>query len=173
MRALVALVLAASSFLPATLARADTQENERIVQYIAAEEAMAADLYAAFDEVYVAPQFTRIAGEERGHLRLIRRLLATPMAARAGDYSAFPGLEQDYWAWLATGYRDLASAAQVGVAVERRHAAVLDAAIAVTRDDAMLRALKSVRRDDQRHLVTFMRLMQSTPPAQACSVPGC
>ena len=157
---------------PVTTALAGPEEHERILQYVEAEERMAVDLFTAFDEVYDARTLSRIAAEERTHARIIDRALRRERSLGSG-YADYPGLVQDYWRWLAEGYRDLRSAAQVGIAVERQHLAILDAAIAASFDKDTKRQLIRIRKEDARHLAAFLQLLASTPPAQPCATERC
>ena len=85
----------------------------------------------------------------------------------------YVGLQQDYWRWLAEGYRDLRSAFQVGIAVESRHLALLEVGIAAPMDVKARRILQRLRQDDRRHLAMFFRLVQETPSAQPCAIERC
>ena len=157
---------------PVTSALAGPEEHVRILQYVEAEERMAVDLFTAFDAVYDSRPLSRIAAEERTHARIIDRVLDGERSLRGG-YADYPGLVQDYWRWLAEGYRDLRSAAQVGIAVERQHLAIVDAAIAASFDHDTKRRLTRIRKEDARHLATFLQLLASTPPAQPCVTERC
>lgn len=157
---------------PLTTALAGPQEHDRLLQYVRAEERMAVELFTAFDAVYDSPQLGRIAADERTHARLIEGVLGRERSPSSG-YADYPGLVQDYWRWLGEGYRDLRSAAQVGIAVERQHLAIVDAAIAATFDKDTTRRLERIRKEDERHLVAFLRLLASTPPAQPCVAERC
>lgn len=168
----VLVALALGCGLPPA-AHAGPEEHQRVLAYVTAEERAARDLMSSFDEVYDVPQLTRIALEDAAHVRALQRLGIPAVERPRGDFGDYPGLQQDYWRWLAEGYVDLRSAAQAGVAIERQHLAVLDAAIAVEIDARAWRTLRKVRRDDARHLTMLWRLWQATPPAQPCGVPAC
>ena len=173
-RALMVGLAALLALLSASPARAGTTADERVLRLIEAEESAASDAFAAFDALYESRPLSRIAREEARHVRIVRGLLdEEPSGGRTGHYAGYPGLQQDYWAWLAEGYVDLHSAATVGIEIEKRHLALLAAALAVPQDAVTRRNLERIRRQDARHLTTCIRLLQRTPSAQPCASASC
>ena len=164
--------MAGLALLSAVPATAGVTNSERVLRCVEAEESAAADAFRAFDAVYASRALARIAREEAQHARILRGMLGRSDDSPR-EYVDYPGLQQDYLTWLAEGYVDLHSAAKVGIEIEKRHLAVLAAAIALPQSGDTSRRLERIRREDARHLTAFIRLLQATPPAQPCATASC
>lgn len=175
LRLLVFPLILAFALVVSGQATAYAGENEarRVLRYIEAEERAARDLFTAFDAVHDSPALTRIAERERVHARAMRALVGRSSGDARGEFGDYAGLQQDYSLWLSRGLRDLHSAAEVGIAVERQHLAVMDAAIAAPIRADVRRILREIRRDDIAHLKAFERMAAGTEPAPPCGVIQC
>lgn len=100
------------------------------------EERMARDLYAALADRYdQARPFSTITRSEERHVDAIGTLLdqydvADPAAGRAAGTYAIAAIQDLYDSWLADGKVSLDAAYQVGVELEKRDIADLEASIA-------------------------------------------
>ena len=131
------------------------------------EERMARDLYAALAaQLDGARPFSTITTSEQRHFEAVGTLLDAygvpdPAEARApGDY-AEPEIQALYDGWLARGLSSAAEAFQVGVELEQRDIADLEATLAGLDDGAGLddveRVLTSLLAGSQNHLAAFQR----------------
>ncbi len=98
------------------------------------EERMARDLYTLFADTYDDGPFARIASSEQQHFASVGALLTTygiddPSAGLdAGDY-ADPQIQELYDSWKAQGLESLDAGLQVGVELEERDIADLEATL--------------------------------------------
>jgi hypothetical protein len=98
------------------------------------EERMARDVYTLFGDTYDDGPFARIAVSEQQHFAAVGSLLATygiddPSAGlEAGEY-ADPAVQELYDTWKAQGLESFDAALQVGVELEERDIADLEATL--------------------------------------------
>ena len=154
---------AATADLPeATSIDAATADELR---YMAEEEKLAHDVYAALADSYDARQFSTIAAAETRHLESVRVLLDRyqvddPTAESTPGEFTDDSLQQMYDELVARGAESLAAAAEVGVLIEQTDIDDLTAAIAGTDADDVAQVLGSLRDGSYRHLAAFERLVE-------------
>ena len=119
-----------------TTASATDAEVATALAFAREEERMARDLYAALAALYdEARPFSNITRSEARHFDAIGTLLgqyevADPAAGKAAGTYAIPAIQDLYDSWLADGKASLDAAYQVGVELEKRDIADLEASIA-------------------------------------------
>lgn len=124
------------------------------------EERMARDLYTLFAETYGDGPFARIAMSEQQHFAAVGSLLAAygvedPSAGlEAGTY-ADPAIQELYDTWKAQGLESFEAALQVGVDLEERDIADLEATLdEIDRADVQ-RVLSRLLAASRMHLRAF------------------
>lgn len=125
------------------------------------EERMARDLYREFASAYPqAAPFAMIARSEQQHMDAVAGLLTTygipdPAAGKsAGSYSV-PAIQQLYDGWHAQGLTSLAAAYQVGIDLEKRDIADLDATLADLHQTDVTTVLTRLRTASTHHEAAF------------------
>ena len=125
------------------------------------EERMARDLYAALAAKYDnAMPFSHITRSEQRHFDAVGNLLtrygvSDPSAGKAAGTYADPTIQRLYDDWLAKGSTSLDAASDVGVALEKRDIADLEALEAKTTDAAAKTLFANLREASEHHLAAF------------------
>jgi hypothetical protein len=141
------------------------------LQFSREEERMARDLYAALADVHDgARPMSRITNSEQRHFTHVGTLLqrydiedpSTGLAA--GDY-AFPELQTLYDDWFAEGSTSVNAAYQVGIELEQRDIADLEAIIEDTTQEDVRLVLDRLLAGSENHLAAFTRAADGTMPA--------
>jgi hypothetical protein len=125
------------------------------------EERMARDLYAALAAAYDgARPMSMITRSEQMHFdaigtQLSTRGLADPSAGLPAGSYANPELQKLYDEWLAQGKSSLQAAYTVGVELEKRDIADLEAAVAATDDTAAKAVFERLLAGSRNHLAAY------------------
>lgn len=137
-----------------------TAEQTAVLTHMAEEEKLAHDLYVAFDEMYDAPVFSRIAGSETKHLDSVQVLLERydiidPTAGQMVGVFRTDATQELYDTLLAQGSVSLDAAREAARTVEEMDIADLTAAMdGVTAPD-VLAVYGHLRTASKHHLVAF------------------
>lgn len=124
------------------------------------EERMARDLYTLFADTYDDGPFARIAMSEQQHFDSVGALLTTygvddPSAGlEAGEY-ADPAIQDLYDTWRAQGLESFEAALQVGVDLEERDIADLEATLDELDQADVQRVLSRLLAASRMHLRAF------------------
>jgi hypothetical protein len=134
------------------------------------EERMARDLYAALAREHDgARPMSRITTSEQRHVDEVGLLLdrygvADPSAGlEAGSY-AYPELQRLYDGWLTEGVESLDAAYQVGIELEERDIAGLEAMIEETDQSDVRAVFEHLLAGSQHHLAAFTMAANGTLP---------
>jgi hypothetical protein len=125
------------------------------------EERMARDLYQAFSDQYDgAMPFRMIVTSEQRHYDAVGTLLTRygltdPSAGKSAGSYADPTIQKLYDGWLVEGKKSLAAAYGVGVALEKRDIADLDAAIGATTATDAKALYTQLQNASKHHLAAF------------------
>ena len=125
------------------------------------EERLARDLYQLFADAYGQAQpFANITRSEQRHFDAVGKLLETygipdPAAGLPAGTYAFPELQALYDDWAARGAVSQLEAAKVGVELETRDIADLEAAIAASAWDDVTTVLGRLKNGSEHHLAAF------------------
>jgi len=139
-----------------------TAEEAADLQYMREEEKLAQDVYTLLGAKYDSRVFTNIARSESQHTATVKEFLdafevADPAAGRPAGSYADDELQALYATLVAQGEKSLTDAIEVGIAIEKRDIADLEARIAAT-DRVDLKAMyTSLLRASQNHLSAFTR----------------
>ena len=134
------------------------------------EERMARDLYAALaTEHDGARPMSRITTSEQRHfdqvgLLLERYGIADPSAGLESGSYAFPELQSLYDEWLTEGSESLDAAYQVGIELEQRDIADLEALIEETDQTDVRMVLERLLAGSQHHLSAYTMAADGTLP---------
>ncbi len=127
------------------------------------EERLARDLYQAFADQYAgARPFSKIAEAEQRHFDAVGNLLiaydiADPSdGAAAGSYSDAT-LQGLYDQWYAQGMQSLPDAYQVGIDLEKRDIADLEAGLSTTQTAEVRTVLENLLNGSENHLAAYER----------------
>ena len=148
-------------------ATALTAEEAAGLQYMREEEKLAQEVYALLGAKYGSRVFTNIARSEAQHTATVKALLdafgvADPAAGRAAGSYADDELQALYTQLVAQGEKSLNDAINVGIAIEQRDIADLEARIAAT-DRADLKATYgNLLRASENHLRAFTRQLDGS-----------
>ncbi len=129
--------------------------------FLREEEKLARDVYNALAAKYSqAAPFVNIAKSEQRHfdtigVLLVRYGIADPAAGHAAGSFADAGLQTLYNDLVATGGESLAKAYEVGITIETKDIADLEAAIAQTTQADVKAALTNLRNGSRNHLAAF------------------
>ncbi len=132
------------------------------------EERMARDLYAQIARKYDdALPFSRITLSEQRHFDAIGTLLerhgvADPSEGRKAGSYADPTIQKLYDGWLTQGSKSLPDAYQVGIALEERDIADLQATLGTTQQDDVKQVLERLLSGSQNHLQAFTAAANGT-----------
>lgn len=139
---------------------ADTDLAETL-QFAREEERMARDLYQAFADKYDgALPFSMIVHSEQQHFDAVGALLerydvADPAAGKKAGTYADPAIQQLYDGWLADGRKSLDAAYDVGVALEKRDIADLEATLESVTQTDVRQVFTRLLYASQHHLAAF------------------
>lgn len=136
------------------------------------EERLARDLYAALAEVHDgAPPMSRITNSEQQHFDRVGALLEQyelddpAKGLTAGDY-AFDELDTLYADWFAEGSASLEASYQVGIELEERDIADLEAIIEDTEQADVRAVLTRLLAASKHHLAAFTAAAEGTLPGE-------
>ena len=139
---------------------ADTDLAETL-QFAREEERMARDLYQAFADKYDdALPFSMIVRSEQHHFDAVGTLLerydvADPAAGKKAGTYADPTIQKLYDGWLADGRKSLDAAYDVGVALEKRDIADLEATLESVTQADVRQVFTRLLYASQHHLAAF------------------
>lgn len=145
----------------ATATTAPSSSLTKSLQLTREEERMARDLYKALADRYNgALPFNRITRSEQRHFDAVGTLLARygisdPSSGKSAGAYADPAIQKLYDGWLAQGRTSLDAAYDVGVALEKRDIADLQALIASTTEADAKQLYTNLERASEHHLATF------------------
>jgi hypothetical protein len=148
------------------------------LQFTREEERMARDLYAALAAKHGdAMPFSRITRSEQRHFDAVGNVLtrygvSDPSAGKAAGTYAYAELQKLYDDWLAQGGTSLEDAYDVGVALEKRDIADLEALEAKTTEDAAKALFTSLREASEHHLAAFDAWAAGDVPGNGQMGPG-
>ncbi len=134
------------------------------------EERMACDLYQLFADTYGdARPFSMIVRSEQQHMEAVGRLLAAygvadPSVGKAAGVYDDPALQQLYDTWKAQGLVSVTEAAKVGVALEQRDIADLEALIKATRQRDVTDVFTKLLAASRNHLRAFEAAVAGNAP---------
>ena len=160
---------------PSARATADASLTKALT-FSREEERMARDLYAALAAKYDgAVPMSRITLSEQRHHDSIGALLTQygipdPSAGRAVGNYADPTIQSLYDGWLTQGSQSLAEAYKVGIALEKRDIADLEAELKTVKQADVKVVLEHLLAGSQNHLRAFTSAAQETRPG-ATSTP--
>lgn len=146
---------------PAATATSASSSLTKSLQLTREEERMARDLYAALADQYDgAMPFSRITLSEQRHFDAVGTLLtrysvSDPSAGQQAGSYADPTIQKLYGGWLAQGRTSLDAAYDVGVALEKRDIADLEALIASTTEADAKQLYTNLERASEHHLTAF------------------
>lgn len=158
---------AASTVAAATAIEPELAEQLRFTRE---EERMARDLYAALAREHDgAGPMSRITTSEQRHfdhvgLLLERHGVADPAAGLDPGSYAFPELQGLYDGWLADGRESLEAAYQVGIELEQRDIADLEALVDETDDVDVRAVLERLLAGSRHHLAAYTMAADGTLP---------
>lgn len=168
------LASAAPAAVPAVSATSISAEVAAGISFMREEERLARDLYLAIAELYPdkARPFTRIARSEQRHFDRVGTLLvsyglADPSAGGSPGSYAFDELTQLYQDLLAKAKGSLLDAYTVGIAVEQKDIADLEAVLAdesLPQDVALV--MTALKDGSESHLSAFKALSKGEKAAQ-------
>jgi hypothetical protein len=143
-------------------ATALTAEEAADLQYMREEEKLAQDVYTLLGAKYGSRVFTNIARSEAQHTATVQELLdafkvADPAAGRPAGSYADDELQALYATLVAQGGKSLTDAINVGIAIEERDIADLEARIAATDRADLKAAYGNLLRASENHLSAFTR----------------
>lgn len=142
------------------------------LQFTREEERMARDLYAALADVHDgARPMSRITNSEQQHFDRVGALLDQygiddPSEGLAPGTYAFPALQDLYDGWFEDGKASLDAAYQVGIELETRDIADLQAMIADTDAADVDAVLERLLAASENHLAAFTRAADGTMPTE-------
>lgn len=157
----VATYVAPDTTTPLTAAEADG------LAFMREEEKLAHDAYVSFAASYDSRVFRNISNSETQHTTTVQEYLdafsiADPAAGRAAGSFADADLQALYDKVIAEGKASLEDALRMGVAIEQRDIADLQARIDGT-DRADLKAMyENLLRASENHLAAFTRQLDGT-----------
>jgi len=146
---------------PATATATADAALVKDLTFLRQEEQLARDVYTALAAKYSqAAPFVNIARSEQRHFDTVGVLLSRygiddPAAGKAAGSYADSDLQALYNQLLATGSESLAQAYQVGITIENKDIADLQAAIARTSQADVKAALSNLLNGSQHHLAAF------------------
>lgn len=132
-----------------------------VLQFAREEERMARDLYQAFADKYDdALPFSMIVRSEQQHFDAVGVLLerydvADPAAGKKAGSYADPAIQQLYDGWLADGRKSLEAAYDVGVALEKRDIADLEATLESVTQSDVRQVFTNLLNASRHHLAAF------------------
>lgn len=142
------------------------------------EERMARDLYQVFGQSYPdARVFQMIPRSEQRHFDAVGRLLTAygvtdPSAGLPAGSYAIPDIQALYDGWKARGLESAAAAYQVGIELEQRDIADLDASIAALSQSDVKAVLTALREASVRHEAAFTAAANGQTPAGKAGTGG-
>ncbi len=138
-----------------------TAELAALLQFNRDEERMARDLYQALADVYDGAQpFSMITRSEQMHYSAIGTLLdrygiSDPSVGKAPGMYASTAVQELYDRWLREGKVSLQAAYAVGIELEKRDIADLDATLAKVTQADVRRVLTNLKAASENHLAAF------------------
>lgn len=148
------------TMMAGSVVAADTDLAETL-QFAREEERMARDLYQAFADKYDdALPFSMIVRSEQQHFDAVGTLLerydvADPAAGKKAGTYADPTIQKLYDGWLADGRKSLDAAYDVGVALEKRDIADLEATLESVTQTDVRQVFTRLLYASQHHLAAF------------------
>jgi hypothetical protein len=139
-----------------------TADEAAGLQYMREEEKLARDVYALLGAKYGARVFTNITRSEAQHTTTVKTYLvafkvADPAAGRAAGSFQNAELQALYADLVTQGGKSLSDAVTVGIAIEKRDIADLQARIAATSRADLKAMYGNLLRASQNHLKAFQR----------------
>lgn len=136
-------------------------EAQAGLRYMYAEEQLARDVYAALAARWGAPIFANISQSEAAHMAAVAAVLeAHGLAIPAQQPPEFQALYDEL---LAQGEASLREAYQVGVTIEERDLADLEARLALTDQAELQRLYTNLHRGSTNHLRAFSSALNGQP----------
>jgi hypothetical protein len=157
-----ARALAANVHVDPDTATALTADEATGLQYMREEEKLAKDAYTLLASRYDSRVFSNIARSETQHTTTVKTYLdafkvADPAADRAAGSYQNEELQSLYSQLVAQGGKSLTDAVNVGIAIEKRDIADLQARIAATHRADLKAMYGSLLRASRNHLRAFQR----------------
>lgn len=162
----VAIATSASAHLGGAVNETVTLTDEQLTTLTAmvAEEKLALDVYTALGDVHTTvTMFDQIAASEARHLEALRRVLTAnsltdPTAGDAAGVFDDATVQQLYTDLVEDGSVSVAAAATVGKTIETLDIADLEAALAATQPDVLVRVYTNLKAGSTKHLAAFTAL---------------
>lgn len=128
------------------------------------EEKLARDAYAALGAQYSLRVFTNIAASESTHMSAVKRLMdryavADPVGTNGPGVFEDAALQDLFTQLTAQGGSSLTAALEVGIAIEMKDIADLQARSSATTHADLKRVYSNLLRASQNHLRAFERLL--------------
>jgi hypothetical protein len=144
-----------------------TDDEAAGLAYMREEEKLAQDVYARLADQYDARVFANIARSETQHMQTVKSYLdafelADPAAGRAAGSFENDELQTLYEGLLSQGATSWEEAVAVGIAIERRDIADLEARIAATDRTDLTAMYENLLRASENHLDAFTRQLDGT-----------
>ena len=161
---LTASALVATDASAPTVAGAVTEMADDELVAMRDEERLAGDTYAALADLTDAEIFSRIAVSEQRHQSAVERLLTArgvdveKLDDEPGEYSV-DTYEDLYDEFLDRGETSLDEALEVGVQIEKRDIADLEAMLEQDLTDSERQVVEALLRASQQHLAAFTRAL--------------
>lgn len=170
----IAQAVANTPARPATTAvtatTAPSTSLTKSLQLTREEERMARDLYQALADQYDgALPFSMITRAEQRHFDAVGNLLthygvSDPSSRKSAGTYADPAIQKLYDGWLAQGKTSLDAAYDVGVALEKRDVADLEALVASTTEADAKQLYTNLERASEHHLAMFQAYASGKTP---------
>lgn len=152
---------ATTSSTPEPSSDVTAHDTAASLSYMIEEEKLAHDVYLALGQVWGANIFANIASSETTHQNLLVPLLESRAIAdsRSADAGVFtnPELQSLYTQLVAQGSSSYSEAIQVGLIIEKKDIADLDAALALEDEADVISAYQRLLAGSQNHLTAFER----------------
>ena len=123
------------------------------------EEKLARDVYLLFYEAWELPIFKNITASEQSHMDAVKMLLdkygISDPALAPGEFTPQSGLQPLYDSLTAQGLASIDGAYSAGVAIEEEDISDLQAAIAASTHQDIIRVYNNLLQGSLRHLAAF------------------
>jgi hypothetical protein len=133
--------------------------------YMREEEKLARDVYLVLDAQWGMPVFGNIAGSESTHMEAVKTLLdryglEDPVEGKDAGEFANQELQELYDQLVEQGSQSLVEALKVGAAIEEIDILDLDAYVAQTDKEDLLRVYENLARGSRNHLRAFVSSLE-------------
>lgn len=168
----IAVAVPMGMMLASPASAATPEETASMLQAMVAEEKLAHDVYVTLGDLYDVRTFDNIARAESKHQDALRVLMTTygvtdPTVGDAVGEFDDPEVQALYDSLVAQGDDSLASAAQVGIAIEELDIADLKEALADDQPADVARVLENLMAGSENHLAAFTNLADGGASAPA------